>query len=401
MTLILAGLFVLLPLLIWLRIDYTLGRKEHLKTIPKKSFSMMKTGEIDLLINGKDFYDQFYQDVSNSTSSIHILFYIIRDDAISHELFLLLERKAKEGIEVRLMVDFIGASKMKKKSIQMLRDAGVQFAYSHKPRFPFIFYTLQARNHRKITVIDGKIGYLGGFNIGEEYLGNDAKMGFWRDYHLKISGQGVKDLQSQFFLDWEKASKEKVEKKPLYFPLLEEGSIPMNFLSSYGRDLEEHFIEFIQKANRELFICTPYFIPGKPLQKELIKAAQRGVKIKIMVPSRKDHPFVTEAAFPYYGPLLAAGCEIYRFYYGFYHVKTIIVDDQLCDIGTANFDKRSLFLNDEINCLIYSKSFISAVKQTVLDDMKDSEQLTMEFYENRPISQRAKEKFATAISHFL
>lgn len=264
-----------------------------------------------------------------------------------------------------------------------------------------LFYSSQTRNHRKITVIDGRTGYTGGFNIGKEYLGKDPKFGFWRDYHLRVTGEGVQDLQRQFLTDWNAASDEHSEEETGLFPSLSQGKFSHRFLTTPGKDLEKNFLTFVKEAKTELLICSPYFIPGKKLMKALLNARNRGVSVKIMVPMKADHPLVKEASFPYFGPLLKAGCDIYQYYYGFYHAKVIVVDDVFCDIGTANFDKRSLFLNDEFNCLIYDEAFISQLKLSVIKDMKSSAKLTLDHYNSRSFRQRVMEKTASIVSYFL
>lgn len=398
-SILLIGLTILI-FVVWLRLDYFFGRKKHLHGINEINYPVRKSN-IELFIVGEHFYEKLFEDIKNSKQSVHVLFYIVKNDPDSEEFLNLLGKKAEQGIKVRLLLDYVGSKSLEKEKITALKKRGVVFSYSHKPALPFLFYTLQARNHRKITVIDGTIGYTGGFNIGKEYLGKDPQLGFWRDYHLRLTGEGVQDLQSQFLHDWHEAANENLTAEIAYFPVLMPGKIEQRFVSTYGQSLDRHFLSFIRQAQKELMICTPYFIPGKQIQDELLKARRRGVEIKIMVPMKADHPFVKEAAFPYFGPLILSGCEIYQYYYGFYHAKVIVVDDRLCDIGTANFDKRSLYLNDELNCLIYDEAFIKNVKQTVNEDMRSSVRLTYDLFTNRPIPQRGVEAVATMISHFL
>jgi cardiolipin synthase A/B len=362
---------------------------------------MQKKSDFELFIDGENLFHDLFESIKNSTSSIHVLFYIVQNDEISNEFLSLLGEKASQGLEVRLLLDYVGSFELDKQKVNLLKEKGVRFARTHAPRFPYFFYTLQARNHRKITVIDGKIGYLGGFNIGKEYIGKDPKFGYWRDYHLKVSGEGVFDLQQQFLKDWFDSTAENYLKEPRYFPTLHKGKSIHTFISTYGEHLDEHFISFIKEAKQEIIICSPYFIPGKEILNELLHAVSKGVKVKIMVPMKADHPLVKEAAFPYFGKLLLAGCEIYRFYHGFYHAKVIVIDENICDIGTANFDKRSLYLNDEMNCIIYDQVFIQHVKKCIYEDFRRSELLTYEFYKKRSYLQKGKEAVATLVSHFL
>ncbi|MGG3799901.1 cardiolipin synthase [Metabacillus fastidiosus] len=387
-------------IIVWLTIDYKAGRKKHLQQ-ESYQFYPMRRSNLEFYIDGHSFYNELFRAIKQSKQSVHILFYIVKNDEISHEFLTLLGEKAKQGVEVRLLLDYIGGKEFTDKEISLLKRKGVHFAYANKPKWPFYFYTLQARNHRKITVIDGEIGFLGGFNIGKEYLGHDPKLGFWRDYHLRLTNEGVTDLQQQFSKDWFKATSEDLTSNQTYFPKLLPGKLEQRFLSTNGSFLKKYFISLIQSAKKEILICTPYFIPGKKIQQELIKAAKRGVNVKVLVPMKADHPLVREASFPYYGPLILAGCEIYRFYHGFYHSKVFVVDNNTCDIGTANFDKRSFYINDEMNCLIYDVDFIQRVKESVYEDFTRSEKLTYEFLKKRPISERGKELLASMISYFL
>ncbi|WP_370875161.1 cardiolipin synthase [Metabacillus malikii] len=396
---LLIGLFIV-AIIAWFSIDYYLGRKDHLAK-SKYEVTPLRQSDFELIVDGNHLFKDLFHTIQKSKESIHILFYIVRNDQISHDFLSLLAEKASQGVDVKLLVDHIGSYRLKKKTISKLKTKGVKFSYTHKVRLPFIFYTSQARNHRKISVIDGKTAYLGGFNVGKEYLGHKLKFGLWRDYHLKITGEGVTDLQRQFLKDWFDSTGENYLDKTAYFPEQYQGSSTHHYIATYGIHLKKHVIDFIQSAEQEIFICTPYFIPGKELLNELLLALKRGVRVRLMVPMKSDHPFVKEASFPYYGKLIPAGCEVYRFYQGFYHAKVIIIDDRLCDIGTANFDKRSQYLNDEMNCVIYDSVFINELKKYVDEDLTHCELLTYDDYKKRPFHKRITEGIATLISHFL
>lgn len=384
--------------IVWLRIDFVLGMRVQRKDA-KKFKQETRYGDVHLLGNGKDFFESLFHDIQQATDHIHILFYIVKDDNIGSRLLEILEDKAKEGVQVRLLVDRIGSS-LKKKSIEDLKKVGISFAYSHPPKLPYLFFTLNRRNHRKVTVIDGKIGYVGGYNIGDEYLGRDPKFGFWRDFHLRIAGDGAQDLQEQFLQDWMVATKEQL-KEERYYPHLPKGKIALRILPTDGVFLEDTFLDLIRQAKHTITIGSPYFIPGKAIQGELMAASKRGVDVRLIVPKKGDHPLVKEAAFPYFKELLESGVDIYRFYRGFYHTKTIVIDDQVCDIGTANFDKRSFHINHEINCLIYDSEFIRGVVNEMDYDISISDRLTLKEWEKRSYLQRGKEKVATLLSGLL
>lgn len=398
MHFLLTVLFIVVVTFLWIIIDFKLGYKVQKKNA--KTYKQEKRfGNCDLLTTGHDLYKQLITDIENAQNHVHILFYIFRDDHIGSQIVNKLCEKAKEGVEVRLLVDRIGAN-ISKKTIKRLNKEGVMFAYSHSPSFPYLFFTLNRRNHRKISVIDGNIGYIGGYNVGDEYLGRDPKFGDWRDIHLRINGEGVQDLQNQFIEDWTVAKKTKIIGEH-YYPPLRKGPHELQILPSDGSFLEVTFINFINKAETSVYIGTPYFIPGKAIKDALINAAKRGVNIKIVVPKKGDHPFVKEASIPYFQPLLEAGCQIHEYYQGFYHAKTIIIDDKFCDIGTANIDRRSFHINHEINCLVFNREIIKEVRATFEHDITISQQLTISNLEKRSLYQKGKEKIATALAPLL
>lgn len=399
MTIAALIILVIIFIFLLLRLDYQLGRLFHIKKASNRSYPLRKSNPL-LFTTGESLFLDYFAEIAKAKHHIHILFYIIRDDKISNDFFSLLSEKAKQGVEIRMLIDWVGCG-MKRKTIRNLKKHGIMFSFSNKPRFPFFFYSLNARNHRKITVIDGKIGYIGGFNVGEEYLGHVKRFGFWRDYHLKLIGETVQDLQTQFLADWQQATKTDLLLENKYFPVLEEGNISMRIVPTDGVFLQARFLELIKLAKQEIIIGTPYFIPGKKIADELISAARHGITIKVIIPMKADHPFVKDAAIPYLKPLIDNGVSFYLFSKGFYHAKVLAIDNFICDIGTANLDKRSLFLNQEINCFIYDSDYIRYIKSTLYKDIADSHRLTLEDLNNRTILQRSKERISTFISDFL
>ncbi|GAE26855.1 cardiolipin synthetase [Halalkalibacter wakoensis JCM 9140] len=329
---------IVIAVLIWLRVDFVLGlrkqRKEATRHVQKT-----RHADVTLLPTGDEFYKKLFADIEQATDHVHLLFYIFRDDHISRKLLKILKGKAKEGVTVRLLVDRLGCD-ITKKDVKALREAGAYFAYSHPVSLPYLFFTFNRRNHRKLAILDGRVGYIGGYNVGDEYLGRDPKFGPWRDFHLRLDGDGVQDLQGQFLQDWQTA-KQTYTEKASHYPFLKKGALPLRILPTDGTYLEETFIDLVSQAKETIVIGTPYFIPGNALQKELITAAKRGVDVKLIVPKKGDHPLVKEAAFPYFKPLIEAGINVYQYYRGFFHAKAVVIDNQVCDIGTANFDQRS------------------------------------------------------------
>lgn len=386
-------------LALWAAIDFLLGRKQHLARADKTMFQHRQSG-IAIFTEGPELFEDYFAELKSAKQHIHILFYIVQDDKISQRFLSILKEKAKEGVEVRLMVDWVGSG-LKRKSVKALKEAGVEFAYSRIPRFPFLFYSSQVRNHRKITVIDGCVGYLGGFNIGKEYNNQDKKLTPWRDYHLKLTGGGVLDLQTQFLRDWREAAKINLLQAGHYFTTEEKGPITHQLVPTEGVLLEDMMFRLISQAKTAIKIGTPYFIPSKKVFTALRTAIQRGVEVTVLVPFTADHILVKEASHPYLRILMQDGADIYQYLKGFYHAKVMIIDDHVCDVGTANFDKRSMFLNYEINCLIYDGAFIRKVQDIFASDILNAQKASLRELNSAGPLLSVKEKAARAISYFL
>jgi cardiolipin synthase A/B len=391
---------LILFIILWFFIDFSLGRRKHLSLV-RKSETPMIHGNFDIFPHGKELFADYFNELKRAKKHIHVLFYIVKADAFSYEFLDILKEKAAEGIEVRLLLDRIGSYQITKQIVSSLRAAGVRFAFSNTLKFPFLFYSSQVRNHRKISIIDGEIGYLGGFNIGKEYIDEDPKLSPWRDYHLKITGESVTFLQSEFLIDWREYAQEDLLGSSVYFPKLPKGSVRHQFIPTEANHLEASFINLIQKATNSITIGTPYFIPSNKLFQELIKKAREGITISVVVPYTADHMLVQEASFRYLRRLLKEGIQVFQYKNGFYHAKTIVIDDKICDIGTANFDKRSLFLNKEINCLIYDREFIGRLTDVLRKDILDSRPLTLKDLNKPSLFRSVKESLAGALSLFL
>ncbi|KON67237.1 cardiolipin synthetase [Peribacillus butanolivorans] len=394
----LASIFLLI--FTWCWVDFKLGHKRNMKQVTNIKYPPRKS-DMTVFTSGKILFDDFMKEIKLAQDSIHILFYIVKNDKFSKEFLKLLQTKAEAGVEVRLLVDRIGSKNISRESIQELKKSGVHFSFSFKPKLPFLFYSIQKRNHRKITVIDGRIGYLGGFNIGREYINQGEKLNPWRDYHVKITGEGVKDLQEVFLSDWVHDTNEDYRGTPAYFPTLVPGTQAHQVIVTNGSHLEQTLTRLIQQAEKKIIIGTPYFIPSQTLFQELRSALARKVSVTVIVPEMSDHALVKEASFPYFRVLLKEGAAILQFQRGFYHSKVILIDDIICDVGTANFDKRSLFLNSEINCLIFDRAFIEDVKKELAVDIAESKPLSRDSLSSINVVRTAKESLASILSPFL
>ncbi|WP_246056104.1 cardiolipin synthase [Alteribacter natronophilus] len=397
LNIILIVLAVFLILGIWFTVDFIIARRIHEKHTPPYKEPPVHKSDVDFFARGDRLFDHMFGQIEQAEDHIHMLFYIFRDDDISKKMLNRLMDKAREGVEVRLMVDFMGM-RIGRKHKKDLRKAGVHLVLTHKPSLPFLFYSANKRNHRKITVIDGRIAYIGGFNVGDEYLGRDPNFGPWRDYHLAVRGEGVNDLQDVFLRDWAAASGEDIVGENHYYPEQHPGAKTMQVFASNGSHIEELAIKLIEKAENSIVIGTPYFVPGRVVKNALVKAAKRGVDIRVIIPKNPDHPLVIHAAYPYFRELIEAGVDIHMYFQGFYHSKAIIVDDKVCDIGTANFDKRSFRINREINCLIHDAQWIRQIMIQINEDLNRSDRVTIEHLNNRSLLKRGKESIATLLS---
>lgn len=387
MLIFLIIVFVVIIFTALLIADFRLGKKKDKIQTPVFEFGKLR-GDYYLFTTGHALFDSLFQDIREARSHIDILFFIVKTDEISKELLTLLKQKALEGVTVRLFVDRMGGFGLTKRVIQDLRANGVSFAFSNKPSLPFFFYKLNKRNHRKIAVIDDEAGYIGGFNVGKEYLGRDTELGVWHDYHLKITGKAVQSLTTVFKHDWNTAgnSYEQSHDRKTVSAL---GNNMLELIPTENGQLEQTLIKRISIAKDEILIGTPYFIPSKRLYNELLNALQRNVTINLIVPMKSDHLFVKEAGIPYYHSLSQAGANVYLFDSGFYHAKVMMIDQKLCDIGTANFDMRSLFLNKEISVVIREDAnFIHTVRESYLKDMYESLPLNDEWITQRSIQSK-------------
>ncbi|WNB92268.1 cardiolipin synthase [Bacillus sp. NEB1478] len=390
---------ILAVLCILAGIDFYYG---HKRMISLEKPPYCAKGDMQFLSTGYHLFDALFEDVKKASQYIHMQFYIFRDDELGDELCQLLIKKAQQGVEVRLLVDYLGSRSIKKQTISRLEQAGVHFQYSNKPGFPYFLYRTNHRNHRKVTVIDGEIGFIGGYNVGNEYLGKDTKLGDWRDYHLRLNGPIIGGLERTFIDDWNLASGEEIQPKSSNQEMTACLKKDYMLVGSNGKAIYRFFYEKIQRSRKSILIGSPYFVPGKKMNEALLRAIKRGVSVTLLVPMHPDHPLVQEASYRYLEPLLQAGAVIYQFHEGFYHSKVFIFDEVWCDIGTANFDLRSFFFNDELNCIITDKNDIQEVKKGIESDLARSEKLTLKRLKKmRTFWVRLKEGIAFIISPML
>jgi len=348
--------------------------------------------DVKLYTLGEDKFGDLYADLRAAKKYIHLEYYIIRDDELGNELIDILIEKVKEGVEVKLLTDDFGVGKGPKKSIKRYVAEGGEFAVFHRVLWLMFSPKKNNRNHRKIGVIDGKIGYCGGFNIGDEYLGK-GPLGFWRDTAVRISGDAVKPLQLRFQMDWEYATKKPLcpsEEVSKYYSNTEydtTGDARVIAVSG-GPDVAEfnpvrmEYLELIRQAKKSVYIHSPYFIPNDSLQDAMALAAANGVDVRVIIPDKPDHMFVFWNNIRNASYVMPKGVKVYMYNRGFVHSKTMVVDGEYCSVGSANFDDRSLVLNFETNAVILSKEIGAQMDAAFMEDLEYCTQYSLEDFKN-------------------
>jgi cardiolipin synthase len=368
--------------------------------------------KVTLLENGEAKYPNLLSDINNAKHTIHIQYYIFRFDEVGNELIQLLIQKAKAGLAVRFIYDDYGSLGLNQSVLKRMRSYGIEaWPFAEIRLFAFTD-RLNYRNHRKIVIIDGKVSYVGGINIGNEYnnqLNDGIKRTFWRDSHLRIEGQAVAYLQNIFLNDWNFCTGQHVDIVDVisadFGPWPDTENKMLQIIAS-GPDSPQPSILFsilhaINIAKTEILITTPYFIPNPALMMALKMAVLRDVTVKILVPDKSDSKVVNAAAQSFYYELLIVGAEIYKYTKGFVHAKTMVVDSFLSVMGTANFDERSFELNFEVNVTVYDEAFAKQLKTSFHNDIKDSAQLQLDDWEHRSSIKVFTEKIARLVSPIL
>jgi len=349
---------------------------------------LLSGNKIDFFASGKDKFKQLFIDIENASSHIHILYYKILDDKIGNELKDLLIRKAKQGLEVRVIYDDVGSIWTRKRFFREMENEGIEVEPYLEVRLPWIAQRANYRNHRKIAVIDGKIGYTGGMNVGDCYV-DGLRWGKWKDIQIRIEGNGAKGLQKVFLSDWYLSRKE-IPQAGNYFPEMpDSGEKPLQIVSSGPIDaynsIEKGIIQAINSAQKSIYIQTPYFMPSESVLTALQTSSASGIEINIMLPEKSDSYFVDRTTHSYIKDLLEYNIKVYLYNGGFLHTKSIIVDDSLVSIGSANMDVRSFELSFETNAFIYDKNTALSAKDIFLEDTKESSMVRKQKWNKRPL----------------
>ncbi len=348
--------------------------------------------EAVVLINGEEKFPYLLDALRSAKHHIHLEYYIFEEDTIGTEVMNVLKQKAKEGVEVRFIYDDFGSSDINRRFLRQMRAAGVEVYPFYRVRL--LANRLNYRNHRKIVVVDGHTGFIGGINVADRYVNDPAyrkkhpEWPYWRDTHLCIKGQGVHTLQFLFMGDWNFCAETDLPITQEFFPDIPATGKDLVQIAASGPDSERSsimlsYLAAINQAQRSVYITTPYFIPNEAILNALQQAALSGVDVRLLVPGTSDSRVVNKAAESFYEDLLAVGVRVFRYTKGFVHAKSMVVDDNLTVVGTANMDIRSFDFNFEVNAFVYSRETNWKLTEAFLQDCLYSSELLLEDWRAR------------------
>jgi cardiolipin synthase len=379
--------------------------------LKKSNYSAYFTGgDISVFTNGSEKFDNLLRDLAAAKHHIHLQYYIFSNDVIGNKVKNALIAKAIEGVKIRILYDDVGSWGTKKSFFKEMEDAGIEVHPYLEVLFPILASKVNYRNHRKVVVIDGTIGYMGGMNIADRYVSGN-ELGQWRDTHYRITGSCVYGLQASFLLDWYAINNEIIKGREYYHPPTD---ISHNQYDKTNNNTDRSYLKIqlllsgptnqwltlmqaymfcITNAKRYIFIQTPYFLPTEALNQALSMAALAGIDVRLMLPERSDTLSAQMATFSYIDRMLESGVRVYLFNNGFLHSKMLLSDDMLTCFGSSNFDFRSFEHNFEINAFVYQQEFAMKMKDVFINDTKNCRELVYAEWRKRPLSRRLTESF--------
>ncbi|TLP70624.1 cardiolipin synthase [Maribacter sp. ACAM166] len=350
-------------------------------------FAPYEGNEIALLNSGEEAFSAIFKAMEEARVFIHLQYYILEEGMLLDRFHELFQKKVKEGVEIRMLYDSLGSNSMRGKVVKRFKEIGVK-AYATMPiRFGNLLFTLNYRNHRKIVIVDGKIGFTGGFNVSDKYMKPISDLGVWQDLHLRIQGPVVNSLQRIFVKDYHFAGKEELLLQDKYFPRIEPvGETVVQIISS-GPDskypaIMQQYLAMINIARKSISIANPYFIPGEPVLEALRIAALSGVKVMLLTPKRSDSLLAQYSMFSTFDNLLEVGANIYL-RPDFSHSKVIVIDSEIVSVGSGNFDYRSFEHNFETNAILYDKEKATEIEDLFLSHCTDEVKLNLEEFKKR------------------
>ena len=342
---------------------------------------------VEFYHEGRSAFDAMFAAIQAAKHHVHVQFFIFRNDKLGAKMLDVLTAKARAGVEVRLLVDGIGARHLSHRETRALRDAGGKVASFLPVSLWRRSFQVNLRNHRKVVITDGATAFTGGLNVGDEYLGECPRFGCWRDTFLRLEGPAVEGLQNVFAEDWDFAAGEALQGSNYYPPVEHAGDVTAQVIAS-GPDMEfrpirEIYFAAMLKARKRLWVTSPYYVPDEGIRDALSLAALSGVDVRLLLPKHPDH-WMPYFAGRYYLPvLMAAGVKVYRYTKGFMHAKIVLADGQWASVGTANLDNRSLLLNFEVNCLFHTPRVVGELERQFLYDLEDAVRVEPKIYAQR------------------
>ena len=357
---------------------------------------------IQNLENGGEIFPAMLEAVKSAKTSINFETYIYWSGEVGKEFAEALSERARQGVKVHVLLDWVGSQKMEESLVTQMKSAGVEIERYH----PLHWYNLgrmNNRTHRKLLVVDGRVGFTGGVGIADQWSGNAEDPKHWRDSHYRLDGPAVAQMQAAFMDNWIKTTG-KVLQGEAYFPELEPmgealGQVFTSSPSGGGDSMQLMYLLSITAAERTIDLSAAYFVPDELTRKALRSALDRGVRLRIIVPGKHiDAEVVRQASRSNWGELLEAGAQIHEYQPTMFHCKTLIVDSQLVSVGSTNFDNRSFRLNDEANLNVYDKQFAERLEDVFEADLGQSKRITFEMWKKRPLRQKMMEKLSSLFS---
>lgn len=364
-------------------------KQDKLASLIRKNsyFAPYKGNGVALLNSGEETFNAIFKAIEGAKKFIHLQYYILEDGMLLDRFYELFQKKVKEGVEIRMLYDSFGSNSMRGKRVQRFKDLGVK-AYSTMPiRFGNLLFTLNYRNHRKIVVVDGNIGFTGGFNVSDKYMKPDSDLGIWQDLYLQITGPAVNSLQRVFVKDYHFAGKEELLLQDKYFPKIESAGETVAQIISSGPDsrypaIMQQYLAMINIATKSICIANPYFIPGEPVLEAIRIAALSGVEVTLLTPKISDSLLAQYSMFSTFEALLEVGAKIYL-RPDFSHSKVIIIDSEIVSVGSGNFDYRSFEHNFETNAILYDKDKASHIEELFTKHCTEDAKVDLEDFKKR------------------
>ena len=354
-----------------------------------------------LLKNGDEIFPAMLEEIRNAASTINLETYVYWSGDIADEVAESLAKAAERGVEVRVVLDWYGSQQMNRELVRLMDDAGVHVRYFRPLRW-FNFRRANHRTHRKLMIVDGRVGFLGGVGIAEEWTGDAQDSDHWRDNHYRVEGPVVGDLQRLFFSHWSEEERPPEDSTLFYPELKPAGALTAQVIGSEpeeaGNKIEEIYLRLVKGARDRFMVVAPYFAPSDGLLEEMEKAARRGVRVEVVAAGRNNDMRVVRKAFRHdWGQLLEAGVNVYEYHRTLIHVKLLIVDEDQLFVGSANFDLRSMRLNGEASMLVRSREMVEIHERVFEEDRADAEQVNYQMWRDRPLWTKAKD----GMSHLL